>query len=94
MRDETNGLPEAGEPIDFDQGPFITRGLRPAGQSLQYILYYLDFKEIAGKVEEYGARADGFIGSMMNHSRGTPGERRAADLNALVDEDLNLVYLW
>lgn len=36
VRDATNGLPAAGEPIDFDQGPFITTGLGPEGQSVRY----------------------------------------------------------
>jgi hypothetical protein len=36
LRDETNGLPAANEPIDFDQGPFITEGLGPNGEKVQY----------------------------------------------------------
>jgi hypothetical protein len=36
VRDATNGLPRAGAPIDFDQPPFITRGLGPEGQSVRY----------------------------------------------------------
>lgn len=37
VRDESNGLPEANMPIDFDQGePFLTQGLGPAGERVQY----------------------------------------------------------
>jgi hypothetical protein len=36
VRDESNNFPEANAPIDFDQAPFITRGLGPAGQMVQY----------------------------------------------------------
>lgn len=36
VRSADNGLPAAGEPIDFDQGPFITTGLGPAGQVVRY----------------------------------------------------------
>ena len=37
VRDDTNGLPEAGEPIDFDQGePFLTQGFGPNGEIIQY----------------------------------------------------------
>ncbi len=36
VRTATNGLPAANTPVNFDQAPFITRGLSPAGQSLQY----------------------------------------------------------
>jgi hypothetical protein len=36
VRDGSNGLPGANEPIDFDQGPFITKGLGPDGEKIQY----------------------------------------------------------
>ena len=36
VRNASNGLPEAGRPIDFDHGPFITRGLGPLGQEVLY----------------------------------------------------------
>jgi two-component system, NtrC family, sensor kinase len=44
------------------------------------------------KIGEHGRRADGIVRSMLEHSRGTSGERRSIDLNALVDEALNLAY--
>jgi two-component system, NtrC family, sensor kinase len=44
------------------------------------------------KIAEHGRRADGIVKSMLEHSRGTSGERRAVDLNALVEEALNLAY--
>lgn len=36
VRDETNGLPSAGDAIDFDQAPFITNGLGPQGELVSY----------------------------------------------------------
>ena len=36
VRDESNGLPGPNEPIDFDQGPFITKGLGPDGELISY----------------------------------------------------------
>lgn len=36
VRDGSNGLPEANAPINFDQGPFITKGLGPNGEHVQY----------------------------------------------------------
>ncbi len=36
VRTATNGLPAANAPVDFDTGPFITRGLTPAGQPTTY----------------------------------------------------------
>ena len=36
VRDASNGLPEENAPIDFDQPPFITQGLGPAGEMVEY----------------------------------------------------------
>lgn len=36
VRTETNDLPGPNEPIDFDSGPFITRGLGPDGTPVVY----------------------------------------------------------
>jgi signal transduction histidine kinase/HAMP domain-containing protein len=44
------------------------------------------------KIAEHGRRADGIVTSMLLHSRGGTGERRATDLNALVEEALNLAF--
>jgi two-component system NtrC family sensor kinase len=44
------------------------------------------------KIVEHGQRADGIVRSMLEHSRGGSGERREVDLNALIDEALNLAY--
>jgi GAF domain-containing protein/nitrogen-specific signal transduction histidine kinase len=44
------------------------------------------------KVVEHGQRADGIVKAMLDHSRGSSGERRMVNLNALIDEALNLAY--
>ncbi len=44
------------------------------------------------KIAEHGRRADGIVKSMLAHSRGGSGERQSTDLNALLDETLNLAY--
>jgi signal transduction histidine kinase/HAMP domain-containing protein len=44
------------------------------------------------KIVEHGRRADGIVGSMLLHSRGGSGERRQIDLNALIEEALNLAF--
>src|SRR5437764_3403971 len=44
------------------------------------------------KIAEHGKRADNIVKSMLEHSRGGTGERRAVDLNSLVEEALNLAY--
>jgi signal transduction histidine kinase len=45
-----------------------------------------------GKIVEHGRRADNIVKSMLAHSRGTSGERQSVDINALVEEALNLAY--
>ncbi len=45
-----------------------------------------------GKIVEHGRRADSIVKNMLLHSRTGPGERRPSDLNALVEESLNLAY--
>ena len=44
------------------------------------------------KIAEHGRRADGIVKSMLQHSRGGSGDWQASDLNALVEEALNLAY--
>jgi hypothetical protein len=36
VRTASNGLPGPNQPIDFDQGPFITQGLGPNGRTVRY----------------------------------------------------------
>ena len=43
------------------------------------------------RIVEHGKRADNIVKSMLAHSRGG-GERQSVDLNALVEEALNLAY--
>jgi GAF domain-containing protein/nitrogen-specific signal transduction histidine kinase len=44
------------------------------------------------KVVQHGQRADGIVKAMLEHSRGSSAERRMVDLNAVIDEALNLAY--
>jgi two-component system NtrC family sensor kinase len=44
------------------------------------------------KINEHGRRADGIVRGMLEHSRGSSGERRQVEVNTLVDEALNLAY--
>jgi two-component system NtrC family sensor kinase len=45
-----------------------------------------------GKIVQHGRRADSVIKNMLLHSREGTGERRSVDLNAIVEESLNLAY--
>jgi GAF domain-containing protein len=44
------------------------------------------------KVVEHGKRADSIVKNMLLHSREGSGEHRVVDINALVEESLNLAY--
>ena len=44
------------------------------------------------RIVEHGKRADNIVRSMLAHSREAGGAREAVDLNALVEEALNLAY--
>ena len=58
-----------------------------------------DVEELTGllkgnleKVVQHGKRADSIVKNMLLHSREGSGEHRPSDVNALVDESLNLAY--
>ena len=44
------------------------------------------------KIAEHGRRADGIVKSMLAHSRGGRGDWQSVDLNALIEETLNLAF--
>jgi len=44
------------------------------------------------KMAQHGIRADSIIKNMLLHSRQGSGKRRPADINAVVEESLNLAY--
>ena len=44
------------------------------------------------KIVQHGKRADSIVKNMLLHSRQGSGERRLTDVNALVEESLNLAY--
>ncbi len=49
-------------------------------------------KDNLGKVVQHGKRADSIVKNMLLHSREGSGEHRPSDVNALVEESLNLAY--
>jgi signal transduction histidine kinase len=46
----------------------------------------------AAKVQEHSRRADSIVSSMLRHSRGGSAELQPAEINALLEEALNLTY--
>jgi signal transduction histidine kinase len=49
-------------------------------------------KDNLQKIVQHGKRADSIVKNMLLHSRGGGGEHRPTDVNALVEESLNLAY--
>jgi signal transduction histidine kinase len=46
----------------------------------------------AEKINHHGKRADNIVKSMMQHARGSSGQREPVDINHLLDEAVNLTY--
>ncbi len=51
-----------------------------------------DLRLNAEKIHHHGHRADSIVQSMMQHASGGEGQRRATDVNALVEEYVNLAF--
>ncbi len=51
-----------------------------------------DLNQNLSKIKHHGHRASGIVRSMLDHSRGTAGEKSLTDLNALCDEFVRLAY--
>jgi signal transduction histidine kinase len=51
-----------------------------------------ELKENQQKIAHHGRRADAIVRSMLQHSRASTGEKESTDINALVDEYLQLAY--
>ena len=49
-------------------------------------------KDNLQKVVQHGKRANSIVKNMLLHSREGSGDHRASDINALIDESLNLAY--
>ncbi|WP_373551014.1 ATP-binding protein [Haliscomenobacter sp.] len=65
----------------------ITRGNTEEVQSIA-----TDLKQNLDKINHHGKRASSIVKNMLEHSRTSPGQKTATDLNALIDECLRLSY--
>lgn len=74
VRAEGNSLPGPGEPIDFDQPPFLVTGLGPRGERIRY--YDFDAKgETPGKLYVFLREREPIEGQLpvLSHVPGEPG---------------------
>ncbi|WP_346659114.1 GAF domain-containing protein [Bradyrhizobium sp. 191] len=62
----------------------------PARQDISALIHMLQGN--LEKIVQHGTRADSIVKNMLLHSREGSGERRAADINAILEESLNLAY--
>lgn len=62
----------------------------PASPIVEELL--TDLEQNSRRIAEHGKRADRIVQGMLLHSRGTAGERRPTDINAVLDEAANLAY--
>src|SRR5262245_49793349 len=76
-----------GELNDLLKDAALTEKMRVEVEELTRLL-----QDNLQKVVQHGKRADSIVKNMLLHSREGSGEQRSADINALVDESLNLAY--
>jgi two-component system NtrC family sensor kinase len=79
-------LDELGEAVGAN------RAGRDDGASSEIASLTAMIKSNLDKVVQHGRRADSIVKNMLLHSRQGGGERRSVDLNAVVEESLNLAY--
>jgi GAF domain-containing protein len=79
--------------VDELRDEFDTLREKLTGEDLEEINDILNsLKQNSEKIKEHGKRADSIVHSMLQHSRGKTGEKQLTDINAMLDEDLNLVF--
>lgn len=79
VRSDENGLPDAGEAIDFDQGPFITRGLGPDGSSVSYYNFDVQPTEAAPIYALFREGENSPVAGQLNIVGVVPGDRGYSD---------------
>jgi two-component system, NtrC family, sensor kinase len=72
---------------DLLKSAMLSDGIREEVDELTGLL-----KNNLEKVVQHGKRADSIVKNMLLHSREGSGDHRLADINALLDESLNLAY--
>ncbi|HLX91330.1 MAG TPA: ATP-binding protein [Puia sp.] len=63
-----------------------------AGNIPEAIVLAGNIEENERKITQHGKRADGIVKGMLQHSRNNKGEKQFADINAIVEESLNLSF--
>jgi two-component system, NtrC family, sensor kinase len=74
------------ELLEILKGPFDDKARAEINELAKILRSNLD------KIVQHGKRADAIVKNMLLHSREGSGEHRPVDINALVEESLNLAY--
>lgn len=74
VRDAANGLPGPNEPVDFDQAPFITRGLSPQGEVVEYYNFDVQPTEAAPIFVLFREGEDAPVADQLNIVDVIPGD--------------------
>ncbi len=74
------------EEIEQQTGKIESRAAAAIADTLRTL------QQNAQKINEHGKRADSIVRGMLQHSRTQAGEREGADINALVQQAVNLSY--
>ncbi|MDS0475563.1 hypothetical protein [Natrinema sp. 1APR25-10V2] len=74
VRNEENDLPGPDEPIDFDQAPFLTRGLGPSGEPVSYYNFDVQPTEPAPIYVLFREGEDAPVAEQLNIVDVVPGD--------------------
>lgn len=84
VRTPENGLPAANAPVDFDQGPFVTRGLTPAGNPVSYYNFDVQPTDPGAVYTLYEAGAASPVDGQLDIVDAIPGEAGYSDFRRVV----------
>ena len=79
VRDATNGLPASNTAINFDQAPFITKGLGPSGQNVEYYNFDVQFVDAAPIYVLFKEGESSPVSGQLNIIDVLPGETGYSD---------------
>lgn len=74
VRDASNGLPGPNEPVNFDEGPFITQGLAPNGDIVRYYNFDVQPLVAAPIYVLFKSGTDAPVSSQLNIINVIPGD--------------------
>jgi hypothetical protein len=81
LRTDTNGIPGANAPVDFDTGPFITQGLTHAGKPVRYYNFDVQSTTPAPVYVFYRKGEDKPVAGQLDIIDALPGEKGYNDFH-------------